>query len=122
MFSVPHFTGFGRQNPAGQRRPGQEIPDSVFIEEIIANLLIRLSQPATDQYWHEFIVTLYQRRVGVDIDDLNPPAFANERAQRLQHVVAQVAPGSGIQKEMGHGHGNGQTGKKKRGCLSSPAC
>jgi hypothetical protein len=62
------------------------------IQMVVAQGLRRLSGQATLQDGHQFIVLLYQRWISIDIDHVDAVTIAHQRHERLQHVVAQVAP------------------------------
>lgn len=71
-----HFTGIGRQKPGAHASAREEGPDSIFVKEIVANLLIWPPGTATNQHWHQFIVQVDQSRVSIHIDDLDWPSVS----------------------------------------------
>lgn len=63
-------------------------PNTLVVEAPMTELDISI-----EQYRHELVPARLQGRVGVHIDDLDLPAERiRERSQRVEHVMAQMAP------------------------------
>lgn len=78
-------------------RTGKKLPRPCLIEKIIAQLDGTCIASTCEEYGNTFIELRNQRLVGIDIDRFyGKRIFAAEGLQRLKHVIAQVAIGSGI--------------------------
>ena len=56
--------------------------DRVFIEEIMAKLLFRLSVTAADQYRHQFVIALHQLGIKIDIDHVDTDFITDQLSKR----------------------------------------
>jgi hypothetical protein len=110
-FQTRHFTGFAPCKPVSDGLPCQESPNFVFIQEIIAQLLRCLAFIYPHQDWHQLIVALNQFGVEVDIDDLNGLLVPTQGAQRLVHVITEMAIAARVKDEPLGSHHHQTSGK-----------
>ena len=58
--------------------------DRVFIKEIMAKLLFRLSVTATDQDWHQFVIALDQLGMQINIDLVDTDFITDQLSKRCE--------------------------------------
>lgn len=82
--------------------PGEESDHRLLVEKVMAEFMAGAIGAYADQHRHQFIVGAQQHFVGIDIDDVDLHADGLRHSlQRVQHVVAQVAVGAGVENETG---------------------
>jgi len=82
------------------------IDDARSVEMIVAKL-----RPVGDEHRHALAVHGLQRRIAVDVDDLDSHAVALcDRCERFEHVIAQMAPRTAIDGEPHYFWARGLTG------------
>ena len=69
--------------------------DRVFIKEIMAKLLIWLSNTATDQHRHQFVIALNQLgikiKINIYIDHVDTDFITDQLSKRYEQIITKVA-------------------------------